>query len=104
MATRIRRNDEVIIIAGKDKGKHGRVKQVLSNGKVLIDGINLVKKHCKPSPSLNISGGIREQEAAIQISNVALFNTVTGKPDRTGFRFEEGKKVRFFKSNGKNVK
>ncbi len=103
MAAKIRRNDEVIILAGKDKGEKGKVTKVLSTGKVIVEGRNLVKKHQKPVPALGVQGGIVEQEAAIDISNVAIFNAETGKADRIGFRFEEGKKVRFFKSNGKTI-
>lgn len=104
MAAKIRRDDEIIVLAGKDKGKRGKVKSVLSTGKVVVEGINLVKKHQKPVPSLNKPGGIIEQEAALQVSNVAIFNPATGKADRVGFRFEDGKKVRFYKSNGETIK
>lgn len=104
MAAKIRRNDEVIVLAGKDKGKRGKVSKVLETGKVFVEGINLVKKHQKPQPALGQQGGIVEQEAAIDVSNVAIFNASTGKADRIGFRLEEGKKVRFFKSNGELIK
>ncbi|RQW61610.1 50S ribosomal protein L24 [Vibrio viridaestus] len=104
MAAKIRRNDEIIVLAGKDKGKKGKVSQVLTTGKVIVEGINLVKKHQKPVPALGQQGGIVEKEAAIDASNVAIFNAATGKADRVGFRFEEGKKVRFFKSNGETIK
>ncbi|MGL5728549.1 MAG: 50S ribosomal protein L24 [Plesiomonas sp.] len=104
MAAKIRRNDEVIVLTGKDKGKRGKVTKVLSTGKLVVEGINLVKKHQKPVPATGVAGGIVEKEAAIQASNVALFNSATGKADRVGFRFEEGKKVRFFKSNGETIK
>ena len=90
MAAKIRRDDEVIVLTGKDKGKRGKVKNVLSSGKVIVEGINLVKKHQKPVPALNQPGGI--------------FNAATGKADRVGFRFEDGKKVRFFKSNSETIK
>ncbi|PPI86499.1 50S ribosomal protein L24 [Candidatus Pantoea edessiphila] len=104
MAAKIRRNDEVIVLTGKEKGKIGKVKNVLVSGKVIVDGINLIKKHQKPIASLNKPGGIVEKEAAIPISNIALFNKTTGKADRVGFRFENGKKIRFFKSNNEVVK
>ena len=104
MAAKIRRDDEVIVLTCKDKGKRGKVKNVLSSGKVIVEGINLVKKHQKPVPALNQPGGIVEKEAAIQISNLAIFNAATGKADRVGFRFEDGKKVRFFKSNSETIK
>ncbi|MGX9418082.1 50S ribosomal protein L24 [Vibrio sp. RC27] len=103
MAAKIRQNDEVIVLAGKDKGKKGKVTKVLTTGKVVVEGINLVKKHQKPVPAQGQQGGIVEQEAAIDASNVALFNASTGKADRIGFRIEDGKKVRFFKSNNETV-
>ena len=104
MAVKIKRDDEVIVITGKDKGKTGKVSQVLSNGKIIIEGVNTVKKHQKPNPQAGVEGGIVEQSAPIQISNVAILNSETGKADRVGFRLEDGKKVRFFKSNNELVK
>ena len=104
MAAKIRRNDEVIVLAGKDKGKKGKITKILSTGKVLVEGINMVKKHQKPVPQLGQQGGIVEQEAAIDVSNIAVFNAETGKADRVGFRFENGKKVRFYKSNNELIK
>ncbi|MBL1377727.1 MULTISPECIES: 50S ribosomal protein L24 [Zobellella] len=105
MAAKIRRDDEVIILTGKDKGKRGTVTKVLvSEGKVIVSGINLVKKHQKPVPQLGQAGGIIDLEAPIDVSNVALFNSASGKADRVGFRIEDGKKVRFFKSTGELVK
>jgi large subunit ribosomal protein L24 len=104
MASKIRSNDEVIVLAGKDRGKRGRVTQVLPTGKVIVENVNLVKKHQKPVPALGISAGIVEKEAALQLSNIALFNAATGKADRVGFRFENDKKVRFFKSSGETIK
>ncbi|QYN43508.1 MULTISPECIES: 50S ribosomal protein L24 [unclassified Gilliamella] len=103
MAAKIRREDEVIVLTGKDKGKRGKVKSVLSTGKVIVEGINLVKKHQKPVPALNQEGGIVEKEAPINVSNVAIYNPDTDKADRVGFRFEDGKKVRFFKSTNKLI-
>lgn len=103
MAAKIRRNDEVIILAGKDKGKTGKVTKVLATGKVIVEGINMVKKHQKPVPAMGVQGGIVEQEAAIDASNVAIVNG-QGKADRVGFRFEDEKKVRFFKSTGETIK
>jgi large subunit ribosomal protein L24 len=101
MARKIRRDDEVVVLAGKDKGKTGKVKSVLtSDNRVVVEGINLVKKHTKPNPQLGEPGGIIEKEASIHVSNVAIVNPATGKADRVGFREEDGKKVRFFKSNG----
>ncbi|MAX57146.1 MAG: 50S ribosomal protein L24 [Alcanivoracaceae bacterium] len=97
---KIKRDDEVIVIAGKDKGKRGSVQQVLDNGRVIVGGVNMVKKHVKANPNRGTQGGIVEQEAALHASNVAIWNPKTQKADRVGFRFEDGKKVRFFKSNG----
>ncbi|KYP97632.1 50S ribosomal protein L24 [Sodalis-like endosymbiont of Proechinophthirus fluctus] len=104
MAAKIRRNDEVIVLTGKDKGKRGKVKNVLHTGKAIVGGINLVKKHQKPVPAMNQPGGIIEKEAAIDLSNIAIFNAVTSKPDRVGFKIKDGKKVRVFKSNGETIK
>lgn len=100
MAAKIRRDDEVVVLAGKDKGKQGKVLKVLTDkDRVIVEGVNVVKKHQKPNPALGESGGIVETEAPIHVSNVAILNPETGKADRVGFRTEDGKKVRFFKSN-----
>ena len=105
MAAKIRREDEVIVLTGKDKGKRGKVTQVLvQHGKVVVEGVNLVKKHQKPVPALGTAGGIVSKESPIDVSNVALFNPATGKADRVGFRIEDCKKVCFFKYNGELVK
>jgi large subunit ribosomal protein L24 len=104
MASKIRRDDEVIVLAGKDKGKTGKVTKVLvEDSKVFVEGINLIKKHQKPVPQLQQPGGIVEKEAPLHVSNVAIVNPATGKADRVGFRVEDGKKVRFFKSNNELV-
>lgn len=104
MASKIRRDDEVIILAGKDKGKTGKVTKVLvESGKVYVEGVNLIKKHTKPVPQLQQPGGIVEKEAPLQVSNVAILNPQSGKADRVGFRVEDGKKVRFFKSNNELI-
>ncbi|WP_018693995.1 50S ribosomal protein L24 [Algicola sagamiensis] len=104
MAAKIRRDDEVIVLAGKDKGKRGKVLKVLTEeGRMIVEGVNMVKKHQKPVPQMNIQGGIVSKEAPIQASNVAILNPETDKADRVGFKFEDGKKVRFFKSNGKTI-
>jgi large subunit ribosomal protein L24 len=104
MARKIRRDDEVVVLAGKDKGKQGKVLRVLtSDDRVVVEGVNIVKKHTKPNPQLGEAGGIIEKEAAIHVSNVAVLNPATGKADRIGFRVEDGKKVRVFKSNGELV-
>jgi len=104
MASKIRRDDEVIVIAGKDKGKTGKVLKVIAGTeRVIVEGINLIKKHTKPVPQLQQPGGIVEKEASINVSNVAVVNPETGKADRVGFKFEDGNKIRFFKSNGKTI-
>ncbi|CUA88431.1 MULTISPECIES: 50S ribosomal protein L24 [Pseudidiomarina] len=100
MAAKIKRDDEVVVLAGKDKGKRGKVLKVdTASNRVFVEGVNIVKKHQKPNPALGVAGGIVEQEAAIHVSNVAVYNPETGKADRVGFKTEDGKKVRFFKSN-----
>jgi large subunit ribosomal protein L24 len=104
MAAKIRSNDEVIVIAGKDKGKTGKVTQVLtSEDKVIVEGINVVKKAVKPNPQLGEQGGLIDKEMPLNVSNVAILNPTTGKADRVGFRVEDGKKVRFFKSNNELI-
>jgi large subunit ribosomal protein L24 len=101
---KIRSNDEVVVITGKDKGRRGKVTQVLANGKVLVQGVNRVKKHVKPNPNAGIQGGITEKEMPMEASNVMLVNPATGKGDRVGFKLlEDGKKIRVFKSNGERV-
>ncbi|MEY1663177.1 50S ribosomal protein L24 [Isoalcanivorax beigongshangi] len=98
---KIKRDDEVIVIAGKDKGKRGKVSKVLANGRLIVSGVNIIKKHTRPNPQRGIQGGIVEKEASIHHSNVAIWNPASQKADRIGFRVEEdGKKVRVFKSNG----
>jgi large subunit ribosomal protein L24 len=104
MARKIRKGDDVIVLAGKDKGKRGNVLSVLEDDRVLVENINLAKKHMKPNPNKGEAGGIVEKEMPIQVSNVALFNPVTGKADRVGFKtLDDGRKVRVFKSNGEVV-
>jgi large subunit ribosomal protein L24 len=100
---KIKRDDEVIILAGKDKGKRGKVRKVLDNGKVIVSGINMIKKHTKPNPQAGVAGGIVEKEAPIQVSNVAIFNSTTGKADRVGFKVDGESKIRIFKSSGEAV-
>ena len=101
---KIRSNDEVVVITCKDKGRRGKVMQVLANGKVLVQGINRVKKHVKPNPNAGVQGGIVEKEMPMDSSNVMLVNPATGKGDRVGFKLlEDGKKIRVFKSNGERV-
>ena len=100
---KIKRDDEVIVIAGRDKGKRGKVIKVLE-GKLLVSGVNIVKKHQKPNPQKGQQGGIVEKEAPIQVSNVAIFNPQTEKADRVGFKvLDDGKKVRCYKSTNEVI-
>jgi large subunit ribosomal protein L24 len=100
---KIKRDDEVIVIAGRDKGKRGKVVRVLAE-RVIVAGINIVKKHQKPNPQAGVAGGIIEKEASIHTSNVAIYNPATKQADRVGFKvLENGDKVRVFKSNGEAV-
>ena len=104
MLQKIRKNDQVVIITGKDKGRRSSVMQVLATGKVLVKGVNVVKKHQKPNPTLGVQGGVIEKEMPVDASNVMLVNPTTGSGDRVGFKLlEDGKKVRVFKSNGERV-
>jgi large subunit ribosomal protein L24 len=97
---RIRKGDEVIVIAGKDKGRRGSVLRVYDDGRVLIENVNMVKKHQRGNPNAGQPGGIISKEMPIEISNVMMFNPQTEKGDRIGFRtLEDGRKVRYFKSN-----
>jgi large subunit ribosomal protein L24 len=100
---KIKKGDDVIVITGKDKGRRGTVSAVQADGKLIVEGINVVKKHQKGNPNAGVSGGIVEKEMPIQGSNVMLFNAATGKGDRVGFKIvgegDKQKKVRFFKSN-----
>jgi large subunit ribosomal protein L24 len=100
----IRKGDQVVVLAGKDKGRRGAVLRVLDDGHVVVEGINRVKKHQKPNPFKGTTGGIVEKEMPLDASNVALFNPGTQKADRVGFKvLEDGRKVRVFKSNGEMV-
>ena len=101
---KIKKGDEVIVLTGKDKGKRGTVLKISTEGRLLVEGINTVKKHQKPNPNKGIEGGIVEKQMPIQISNVAIYNSQTQKADRVGFKvLEDGNKVRFFKSNNEVV-
>ena len=101
---KIKKGDTVAILTGRDRGKRGTVMRVYADDRVIVEGINIVKRHTRPNPQAGIAGGIVEKEAPLQISNVALFNPMTQKPDRVGIRvLEDGRKVRFFKSNGEVV-
>ncbi|SCK10182.1 50S ribosomal protein L24 [Vogesella sp. LIG4] len=100
---KIRKGDEVVVIAGKDKGKRGTVLRVLE-GKLVVEGVNIAKKHQKPNPVRGIAGGIVEKTMPLDVSNIAIFNAATQKADRVGFKvLEDGKKVRIFKSTGEIV-
>ena len=102
--SKIKRDDEIIVTVGKDKGKRGKVLKIKPDGRLLVAGINLIKKHQKPNPQLNVTGGIIEKEAAIQASNVAIFNPTSEKADRIGFKIlDDNKKIRVFKSSGEAV-
>ena len=100
---KIRRDDEVIVLAGRDRGKRGKVRKVLDGGRLLVAGVNLVKKHTKPNPQRGVAGGIIEREAPIHASNVAIFNPETSRADRVGFKLEGERRVRIFKSSGAAV-
>ncbi len=102
--SKILKGDQVIINTGKDKGKRGVVSRVLENGLVIVEGINLAKKHAKPNPMKGVAGGIVAKEMPIQISNIALFNAATEKADRVGYKvLKDGRKIRVYKSNGEAV-
>jgi len=102
---KLRKGDEVIVIAGRDKGKRGTIAARVDGAHVMVDGINVVKKHARPNPMKGITGGIVEKTMPIDQSNVMLFNPATGKGDRVGFKvLEDGTKVRVYRSNGEQVK
>jgi large subunit ribosomal protein L24 len=101
---RIKKGDEVIVLTGRDKGKIGEVLQVLPNERALVNDVNTVKRHTKPNPNKGQQGGIIEKESSIHISNLALYNPETKKGERVGVKtLEDGRKVRYFKSNGEVV-
>lgn len=102
---RIKKGDDVVVISGKDKGRRGTVLRVSDEDeRVLVEGVNVVRKHQKPNPNAGVQGGIVEQERAVHVSNVKLYNPVTGKGDRIGIKtLDDGRKVRFFKSNNEVV-
>ncbi|SVB65066.1 uncharacterized protein METZ01_LOCUS217920 [marine metagenome] len=101
---RIKKGDEIIVIAGKDKDRRGAVLNVFDNGKVLVENVNVVRKHQKPNPNSGVQGGIIEKEMPLQASNVMLFNPITNKGDRVGIKtLEDGRRVRIFKSNNEVV-
>jgi large subunit ribosomal protein L24 len=101
---KIRKGDEVIVIAGRDKGKRGKVQLRKDDQHVVVEGINLVKKHAKPNPMKGVTGGIVEKTMPIHQSNVAIYNPATGKADRVGIKVQGDKRVRVFKSSGEEIK
>jgi len=101
---KIRKNDEVVVLAGKDKGKRGVVQRRVNAEYVIVEGVNVAKKATKPNPMTGTTGGIVDKLMPIHVSNVALFNAATGKADRAGFKDVGGKKARVYKSNGEVVK
>ena len=100
---KIKSKDEVIVIAGRDKGRRGEVLSVRADGRLVVAGVNVAKKHQRGNPNAGQPGGIVDKEVPIQVSNVAIYNSETGKADRVGFRVEDGKKVRYFKSTKKTI-
>jgi large subunit ribosomal protein L24 len=101
---RIKKGEEVIVVTGKDRGRRGTVLRVIDADRVLVENINVVKKHQKPNPNMGIQGGIVEKEMPLQVSNVMLFNPITQKGDRIGIKtLEDGRRVRYFKSNNEVV-
>ncbi|MBN8477779.1 MAG: 50S ribosomal protein L24 [Burkholderiales bacterium] len=101
---KLKKGDNVVVITGRDKGKRGEVSRVVDADHVVVNGVNTAKRHTRPNPLKNQPGGIVTRELPIHVSNVAIWNPVTQKPDRVGFRtLEDGRKVRFYKSNGEIV-
>lgn len=101
---KLKHDDEVIVIAGKDKGKRGTISRLVGNNKVIVAGVNMVKRHTKPNPNLGKPGGIIEKEAALHVSNIAIFNPETNAADRVGIQAsDDGAKKRVFKSNGQDI-
>lgn len=100
---KIKKDDEVVVITGRDKGKRGDVLRIMKDGRLMVGGVNMMKKATKPNPNTGEQGGIIEREAPIQVSNVAIWNNKAGKADRVGFRSEDDKKVRFFKSDNELI-
>jgi large subunit ribosomal protein L24 len=100
MANRIKKGDQVVVIAGKDKGKRGDVVRV-DGDRVIVSNVNIIKRHTKPNPQAGVAGGVVEREASMHISNIALFNPASGKGERIGFKvLEDGRKLRVFRSSG----
>jgi len=104
MAAKIRKGDQVVVLSGRDKGRRGAVLEVLPSGHVLVENVNLSKRHTKPNPQANKQGGIIEKTMPLATSKIAIWNPVEKKADRIGFKtLTDGKKVRFFKSNGEMI-
>ena len=101
---KIKKGDEVIVLAGRDRGKRGSILQIQKDGRALVDSVNIVKKHVRPNPNKGDTGGIVEREAPIDMSNIAIYNSKTDKADRVGVQInDDGKKIRIFKSSGEPV-
>tara|TARA_Y100001970_G_scaffold292776_1_gene435773 strand:+ start:239 stop:544 length:306 start_codon:yes stop_codon:yes gene_type:complete len=101
----MRTGDQVIVTAGKDKGKQGSITKILSNGRCYVSGVQMVKRHTKPNPNAGIAGGVVEKEASIDMSNISIYNSSTKKADKVSIQLlEDGTKVRVFKSSGKEIK
>ena len=102
---KIRTGDQVIVIAGKDKGKQGSITKILSNRRCYVSGVQIVKRHTKPNPNAGIAGGVVEKEASIDMSNISIYNSSTKKADKVSIKsLEDGTKVRVFRSSGKEIK
>lgn len=101
--SKIKKDDEVVVIAGRDKGRRGEVLRVLKDGRLLVSGVNMVKKHTRANPNVGERGGIVDKEAPIQVSNVAIWNQEEERADRVGIKVEDGQRTRIFKSTGKEI-
>ena len=102
---KIKTGDQVIVIAGKDKGKQGSITKILPNGRCYVSGVQIVKRHTKPNPNAGIAGGVVEKEASIDMSNISIYNSSTKKADKVSIKsLEDGTKVRVFRSSGKEIK
>ena len=101
---KIRTGDQVIVIAGKDKGKQGSITKILSNGRCYVSGVQIIKRHTKPNPNAGIAGGVVEKEASIDMSNISIYNSSTKKADKVSIKsLDDGTKVRVFRSSGKEI-
>ena len=102
---KMRTGDQVIVTAGKDKGKQGSITKILSNGRCYVSGVQIVKRHTKPNPNAGVAGGIVEKEASIDMSNISIYNSSTKKADKVSIKaLEDGTKIRVFRSSGKEIK